>query len=230
MREAVIRHVVWDWNGTLFDDQDLVTRATNASLTAVGGRLLEPEIYRDLYRRPLQEFYFAMVGHEYSDREWAVIDTAFAGTYAAGLSTCALTADALSALDAWSPFTQSLLSMYDHDKLIPLAESLGLSGRLVRIDGRPPTPDYGPKAKYLNAHLTRLQELDPRLEPGHVALVGDCVDDAVAALEIGATAVLYTGGSSSRANLEAAGLGVPVVDSLTEAVALLRGDRSRLAC
>jgi phosphoglycolate phosphatase-like HAD superfamily hydrolase len=220
-----VRHVVWDWNGTLFDDQRLVTAATNASLRAVGGSLLEPERYRDLYRRPLQEFYFAMVGRAYSDREWALIDHAFAQTYAAGLGTCGLTADALHAMDSWAPYGQSLLSMYDHDKLVPLVHALGLGTRLARVDGRPPTPDYGPKAKYLAAHLTRLQEGDATLQAGQVALVGDCVDDAVAALEVGATAVLYTGGSSSRANLEAAGLGLPVVDSLTEAVAVLRGGR-----
>ena len=43
-------------------------------------------------------------------------------------------------------------------------------------------------------------------------------DDAVAAAHVGARAVLYTGGSHSRSSLEAAG--VPVVDTLAEAVAL----------
>ena len=221
-----IRHVVWDWNGTLFDDQTLVTAATNASLLAVGSTLLDAESYRDLYRRPLQEFYFAMVGRAYSDTEWALIDNAFAQTYAAGLGACGLTADALAAMDNWAPQGQSLLSMYDHDKLVPLVDSLGLTTRLNRVDGRPATPDYGPKAKYLTAHLTRLQERDPGLLAGQVALVGDCVDDAMAALEVGATAVLYTGGSSSRANLVAAGLGLPIVDTLTEAVAALRDGRT----
>jgi phosphoglycolate phosphatase-like HAD superfamily hydrolase len=221
-----VRHVVWDWNGTLFDDQNLVTLATNASLRAVGSELLDHERYRDLYRRPLQDFYLALAGRAYSAGEWELIDRAFAQAYAAGLGTCGLTADALTAMDSWAPQGQSLLSMYDHDKLVPLVTSFGLSTRLNRVDGRPPTPDYGPKAKYLAAHLTRLQEDDPALLPDQVALVGDCVDDALAALEVGATAVLYTGGSSSRANLEAAGLGLPIVDTLTEAVALLRDGRA----
>lgn len=220
-----IRHVVWDWNGTLFDDQNLVTAATNASLRAVGSALLDPERYRDLYRRPLQDFYFAMVGRPYTEAEWQLINRAFARTYAAGLEGCGLAADAVTAMDSWAPQGQSLLSMYDHEKLVPLVDAFGLATRLVRVDGRPPTPDYGPKAKYLSAHLTRLRSRDPGLAPERVALVGDCVDDAVAALEVGATAVLYTGGSSSRANLEAAGLGLPVVDTLTEAVAVLRDVR-----
>ncbi|HTJ66574.1 MAG TPA: HAD family hydrolase [Actinospica sp.] len=221
-----IRHIVWDWNGTLFDDQPLVTRSTNASLNAVGISSLGADRYQDLYRRPLQDFYLAMVGREFTAEEWERVEDAFSKTYAAGMTSCGLTADAVNALDAWAPRSQSLLSMYDHDKLVPLVDSFGLAARLARVDGRPPALDYGPKTKYLAAHLTRLQAAYPGLDPAEVALVGDCVDDAMAALEVGATAVLYTGGSSSRSNLEAAGLELPVVDSLTEAVALLRGGRT----
>lgn len=222
----MITHIVWDWNGTLFDDQPLVSTATNASLRAVGCPPLGPDRYQELYRRPLQDFYLAMVGREFTEQEWKLVEDAFSATYAAGMHGCGLAADALTALDAWAPRAQSLLSMYDHDKLVPLVGSFELDVRLARIDGRPPAIDYGPKTKYLAAHLTHLQAAEPALSPEQVALVGDCVDDALAALEVGATAVLYTGGSSSRGNLEAAGLGLPVVDSLTEAVALLRGDRA----
>ncbi|HWG27996.1 HAD family hydrolase [Actinospica sp.] len=221
-----IRHIVWDWNGTLFDDQPLVTRSTNASLNAVGFPSLGADCYQDLYRRPLQDFYVAMVGREFTAEEWERVEDAFSKTYSTGMHACGLTADALFALDSWAPYSQSLLSMYDHDKLIPLVDSFGLAARLARIDGRPPELDYGPKTKYLAAHLTQLQTAYPGLVPARVALVGDCVDDAMAALEVGATAVLYTGGSSSRSNLEAAGLGLPVVDSLTEAVELLRDGRA----
>ena len=221
-----IRHIVWDWNGTLFDDQPLVTRSTNASLSAVGFAVLAADQYQDLYRRPLQDFYLAMVGREFSAPEWELVEAAFSSTYSEGMHTCGLTADALAALDSWAPRPQSLLSMYDHDRLVPLVDAFGLGARLARVDGRPPALDYGPKTKYLAAHLTHLQAGDPDLVASEVALVGDCVDDAMAALEVGATAVLYTGGSSSRRNLEAAGLGVPVVDSLTEAVALLRDGRA----
>ena len=222
MAHSGIKHIVWDWNGTLFNDQMLVTSATNASLLAVGCAELGVGQYEEYYRRPLQEFYLAMVGREFSVAEWTIVESTFSKSYAAGMQVCGLAADALAALDGWAPGTQSLLSMYDHDKLLPLVDTLGLTERLARIDGRPPALDYGPKAKYLVAHLERLRVLHPTLTPSEVALVGDCVDDARAALEVGATAVLYTGGSSSRRNLEAARLGLPVVDSLTEAVVLLR--------
>src|ERR1700761_984905 len=94
-----IRHIVWDWNGTLFDDQPLVTRATNASLLAVGCSELGAGQYQDLYRRPLQDFYRAVVGREFTEPEWKLVEDSFSTAYAAGIHTCMLAADALAALD-----------------------------------------------------------------------------------------------------------------------------------
>lgn len=55
------------------------------------------------------------------------------------------------------------------------------------------------------------------MSPDHTVVIGDAVDDAVAAAHVGARGALHRG-SHSRSSLEAAG--VPVVDSLDEAVAL----------
>ena len=151
-----IRHIVWDWNGTLFDDQLLVTHSTNASLGAVGIPALAADRYQDLYRRPLQDFYLAMVGREFSAEEWELVEDAFSRTYADGMHGCALTADALTAVDAWSPGSQSLLSMYDHDRLVPLVDTFGLGPRLVRhrADGSASGHAHG-RAGWLSRRLFR---------------------------------------------------------------------------
>jgi phosphoglycolate phosphatase-like HAD superfamily hydrolase len=221
----VIRHIVWDWNGTLFDDQEMVVDATNASLRAIGVDLhVTNERYQQLYRRPMEDFYAELVGFPMTDRQWPALDAAFADYYTAQLHDCGLNKDALAAMDAWSaggppPRSQSLLSMYGHESLLRLTGEYELHARLHRIDGRPNDPDFGPKAKYLVRHFEHLQASDPELTADQVALVGDCADDAHAAFHIGAAAVLFTGGSSSRSVLEK--VGVPVVDTLTEAVAAI---------
>lgn len=61
-------------------------------------------------------------------------------------------------------------------------------------------------------HLAALQGVTP----ARTVVIGDAVDDALAAAHAGARAVLFTGGSHSRRSLEE--VGVPVVDSLPEAV------------
>jgi phosphoglycolate phosphatase-like HAD superfamily hydrolase len=219
---STIKHIVWDWNGTLFDDQDLVLAATNASLAAIGvDRHITNERYKELYQRPMEEFYAALIGFPVTAAQWPMLDAAFADHYLSHVRECGLSADALAAMDAWSPRSQSLLSMFGHEDLLRLTRELELHGRFHRIDGRPPELDFGPKAKYLVKHLEHLRAHDPDLTADQVALIGDCADDAYAAFHVGARAVLYTGGSSSRTVLEK--VGVPVVDTLSEAVALLAG-------
>jgi phosphoglycolate phosphatase-like HAD superfamily hydrolase len=46
-------------------------------------------------------------------------------------------------------------------------------------------------------------------------MIGDSVDDAIAARHVGARAILYTGGLQSRADLDR--LGVPVIERLSDA-------------
>ena len=217
---STVKHIVWDWNGTLFDDQDLVLAATNASLAAIGvDRHITNERYKELYQRPMEEFYAALIGFPVTAAQWPMLDAAFADHYLSHVRECGLSADALAAMDAWSPRSQSLLSMFGHEDLLRLTRELELHGRFHRIDGRPPELDFGPKAKYLVKHLEHLRVHDPDLTADQVALIGDCADDAYAAFHVGARAVLYTGGSSSRTVLEK--VGVPVVDTLSEAVAVL---------
>ncbi len=102
--------------------------------------------------------------------------------------------------------------MWHHEALVTLVDSLGLTPHFVRVDGRI-GPNGGHKAEHLVRHLSALDR-----DPADVVVVGDSIDDAWAAQHVGARSVLHTGGFYSREALEAAG--VPVVDSLAEAVAL----------
>jgi phosphoglycolate phosphatase-like HAD superfamily hydrolase len=216
----MIRHIVWDWNGTLFDDQELVLAATNASLLQVGRAVpITGAQYQDAYRRPMEEFYAEFLGYRPTADQWPAIEDAFGQTYEAGVHTCGLSSDAVAAMDAWAPRSQSLLSMFGHDRLLEMTGKFELHARLARIDGRPVDSDFGPKAKYLVRHFEHLRTEDPTLTSAQLTMIGDCVDDADAARAIGASAVLYTGGSSSRAVLAEAG--VPVVDRLIDAVELV---------
>jgi phosphoglycolate phosphatase-like HAD superfamily hydrolase len=106
--------------------------------------------------------------------------------------------------------------MYGHEELVPVVRGFGIEPHFVRIDGRT-GPSGGSKAEHMVRHLKALAGV---AEPERTVVIGDAADDAVAARHVGARAVLYSGGSHSRASL--AGAGVPVVDSLTEAVAEAR--------
>ncbi|MEU5213338.1 HAD family hydrolase [Streptomyces sp. NPDC020742] len=211
-------HIVWDWNGTLFHDIDAVIGATNSAFEEIGLEPITLEIYRELYCVPIPQFYERLMGRMPSEAEWLVMDEAFHRHYSAHRLGCGLTEGADRLLESWqeSGRSQSILSMFGHDELIPLVRGFGIESRFVRVDGRT-GPSGGTKSAQMVRHLAAME----RVDPGRTVVVGDAVDDAVAARDAGAYAVLYTGGSHSRGSLESAAVpGVPVVDSLAEAVEL----------
>lgn len=206
-------HIVWDWNGTLFDDGDAVYRASCELFAALGLPHVTLERYQAEYTRPISLFYQRLFGAEPSPAEMAAMDDRFHDAYRRALLSTALTADARDVLAYWrgTGGTQSLLSMFRHAELLPLVHRHGIADEFVRIDGLV-GGGGGRKAEYLRRHLDALD-----LAAGTpVLVVGDSLDDAAAARASGVACVLYDGGSHARADLEAAG--VPVVDTLTAAL------------
>ncbi|WP_416964158.1 HAD family hydrolase [Streptomyces sp. Agncl-13] len=214
MRMQGSSHIVWDWNGTLFHDNDAIIGATNAAFAELGLTPITMEEYRTLYCVPVPKFYERLLGRLPTDAEWEVMDVTFHRYYAEHRVVCGLTEGAADLLAGWRTAgrSQSILSMYGHDELVPLVREFGIEPHFIRVDGRT-GPSGGSKAEHMVRHLGALTGVDP----ARTVVIGDAADDAVAALHVGARAVLYTGGSHSRASLEV--VGVPVVDSLAEAVA-----------
>lgn len=211
-------HIVWDWNGTLFDDLEVVVAASNATFAEVNLPPLTVEQYREQYRVPIVGFYEQLMGRAPTPEEWLRMDASFHNHYESFRDTCRLTAGVETVLAEWtagSLRSQSLLSMYAHDDLLPLVRRLGLEQHFLRVDGRVSTSGVSGKAEHLVRHLAALAPAE--VTPARTVLIGDVVDDALAAAHVGAHAVLYTGGSHARSELER--VGVPVADTLAQAVA-----------
>ncbi|MER6389852.1 HAD hydrolase-like protein [Streptomyces sp. NPDC001523] len=212
-------HIVWDWNGTLLHDIDAVILATNASFAEFGFAPITLETYRELYVVPVPKFYERLMGRMPTEAEWLVMDETFHRHYWSSAETAGLAEGALELLRGWqgAGSTQSLLSLAPHDKLVPLVRTHGIDTHFLRVDGRT-GPSHTTKAGHLVRHMAAMAAAGVTAD--RTVLIGDAVDDALAAAHVGARAVLYTGGSHSRSSLESAG--VPVVDTLAEAVATAR--------
>lgn len=203
------KHIVWDWNGTLFHDIDAVVGATNEVFRPYELPPLTADGFRAFYTRPIWVFYERMLGRPLTEGEWERLDSGFHDHYFGLAVECGLAEGAELLLKGWTG-TQSLCSMAPHHHLVPKVDSFGISRHFTRIDGLTGLLG-GEKAAHMAAHIR-----SAGVEARQVLVIGDSVDDGLAARHVGARAVLYTGGMSTRAELEATGF--PVVDTLAEAM------------
>ena len=152
-------HLIWDWNGTLLNDLNLMAESTSVALQALGEPAIDVETYRRHHARPLTGFYNQLTGRELSDEEWSTINTQFHQTYASVLHRAELATDAVTALETArnSGFTQSLLSMWIHDQLVPFVSRLGVADYFERIDGHK-AANGETKVESLQNHLVALQD------------------------------------------------------------------------
>jgi len=208
--------VIWDWNGTLLADQQVVLHALNHLLGEFDLPPTDMATYQRLYTRPVRVFYERLFDRPITDGEWDRIDDVFHDAYAHALEDAALADDAHLALDLveGTGRTQSLLSMARHDMLVPLVHRFGIHQRFVVVDGLR-GPGGGRKAGELVAHIQQVAHVAGD-DPSDHLVIGDATDDAEAAAFVGARCVLYDGGSHPREELERHG--VPVVDSLVAAL------------
>ena len=206
------KHLVWDWNGTLFDDFGAVASSTNTVITAAGGPFLTADEQRARFRRPIIDYYSELVSRQLTEEEFAQLDKQFHLAYHDNLRFVDLNRQARDVINQWAG-SQSLLSMWHHRDLVPLIQRFELAESFSLVQGLKAELDGNSKLPHLRQHLETLE-----LAGEHCVLIGDTVDDATAALGVGAQVVLYTGGFASAEAL--ASVDVPRADSLAEALTI----------
>lgn len=207
-----VRHVIWDWNGTLLDDLAIVIEALNVGIGKLGLGPIDEDEYRSHFTRPVRAFYDSLFGRPLADVEWRLLNKTFHDEYFLRVGRAELAVDAIEALTRVDDlsWTQSLLSMTVHDRLVKVVQSHGVLDRFTLLDGlREATGGY--KARHLKEHMISLG-----IGPQDAVVIGDTPDDAVAARGVGTGIILYDGGSHHLSKLE--GMAVPVADTLVEAV------------
>ena len=211
------RHIVWDWNGTVLGDSRVLIDSVISAFTATGFAAVEVEDHQRHFRRPIAEFFEKLANRPLTDGEQRSLQHHFDLAYEEHSARVTLTNDARHALSTWvrAGHTQSLLSMCPHDRLVPLVQKHGVLTFFTRVDGcAPDGPDT--KAWHLKEHLRALD----RIEPDDVVLVGDTVDDALAARAADIRCVVYHSGGDALQGIEHfSGMNVPIARTLSDAVA-----------
>ncbi|ELX8378544.1 HAD family hydrolase [Providencia vermicola] len=208
-------HIIWDWNGTLLDDVHISLLAANKVFNQLGFKELSLHEYRENYSVPVNIFYHNVMGREPTKSEWQTIGDVFNQYYKPNVRTAYLSRGAIEALQYRNKnkFTQSVCSLMEQDELNQSIFDTQVSSYFNLVEGRTlPLLKKG-KSEQLSLHIKKLNIL-----PSRCVVVGDAADDALSAFEVGAKAILYTGGTHCAENL--AKTGAYLVDSLLGAAML----------
>ena len=203
------KHIIWDWNGTLFNDIELCTNIMNQLLEDAKLPQISIEKYRDVFTFPVIDYY-KKLGHDVESENWEKISHQFINEYEANKYQFNIYNDAEEILSQIETFgiSQSILSAYKQDTLDELVAHFNLSKYFIRLIGL----DNIYAASKLENGIKWMDELG--FKNGEVLLIGDTLHDCEVAKAIGADSVLLSLGHQSKEKLSKCG--IPIIDSLSE--------------
>lgn len=205
------KHIIWDWNGTLFNDIKLCADIMNQLLAEINRPPITIKEYRDVFTFPVINYYKAL-GHDVGEENWQKISHQFINTYESNKYSYNIYPDALKVLKYIRDLgiQQSILSAYKQETLNELVEHFNLSEFFIKLVGL----DNIYASGKLENGLKWMKELG--FAKGEVLLVGDTLHDCEVAKAIGADSVLLSLGHQSKKKLEECN--IPIIDSLSELI------------
>ena len=93
----MIRHIFWDWNGTLADDAALLYQAVNTAMAAIGHPRVSAEQLRVQFARPLSALFGRLTDERCHD-EWPAWHAAFIAAHSETQPVLLMRKSALGAL------------------------------------------------------------------------------------------------------------------------------------
>jgi phosphoglycolate phosphatase len=207
MPDFKYKHIIWDWNGTLFDDVWLCLEIINGILRQRNLAQLTPDRYRQIFDFPVINYY-RKLGFDFSTDPFSAISTEFILEYERRRPACRLRAGALQILERnlEQGLTQSILSASKQSYLRQAVEELQISDRFVAVVG---LDDHHATGK---VELGRRLLKQLNLPTGQILLIGDTSHDYEVAQTMGVDCCLISGGHQAEQRLLTCG--VPVLDSL----------------
>ena len=200
--------IIWDWNGTLFDDVDWCVACMNTMLRRRGLPVLaSADAYRQIFGFPVIDYY-RRAGLDLDDEPFASLAAEFMGLYRAvdGHTGLFPQAESLLADCRSAGLHQVILSASEQTDL---ARQTGLFGIAPYFD-----QILGISDIYAASKTDLGRAYIERTRPDSAVLIGDTTHDKEVADALGADCILVAAGHQTRAILGASG--AYVVDSLAD--------------
>ena len=214
MNTSKYKHIIWDWNGTLFDDSWLCVEIINKMLHKRNLPLMSHKHYQETFNFPIVDYY-RNLGFDFTTESFESLGTEFILEYERRRLECKLQRNAIDVLESINNYgiTQSLLSAYKQNTLEEIVEHFQLRRFFIKV--------IGLDNHYANSKIDNGKHWIEKLNFNsyEVLLVGDTIHDYEVVEEIGTDCVLIPSGHHPKEKLKICG--VQILDSLTDILHLL---------
>ena len=205
------KHIIWDWNGTLLDDVEVVINVMNSLLIKRKMTTIDKERYLQIFDFPVINYYTEL-GFNFSLEPFEKIANEYVELYRDAYHACGLQQDAEKILKLIndSGITQSILSASQQAYLDESICFYKIDNFFIKLLG---LNDHYATSKVANGK--KLLE-DLSLSPKEVLLIGDTIHDYEVSKAIGCDCLLVSCGHQHLDKLR--NYDVPVYNSLSDLV------------
>ena len=195
-----IKHIIWDWNGTLLDDNWLSLKAINILLEKYNLSAIEKEKYLEIFTFPVIDYY-RKLGFDFNKISFSVIGTEFIKEYNDRMYDAKMQDGALDILNYFreAGISQSLLSAAKQKMLDDMMMFHNLEKYFIKVLGL--TDHYANSKVYAGKSWINELEYDTK----EILLIGDTIHDVEVADEIGTECVLIAQGHTAYDRLKSSG-------------------------
>ena len=210
-------HIIWDWNGTLFNDVELCTGIMNILLTQESLPNISIKKYKEIFTFPVIEYY-RIAGHTFEKTSFEVLGNQFMDEYEERKDKCDLYGGVRNLLSELQKrnIQQHLLSAYEQNSLNRILKHFSIDKYFRNIVGLDNIYAGG------KTHLAKKLELKIRSNgsSGNILLIGDTIHDYDVAREINSDCILLSHGHQNAERLLK--LGIPVLRNFEELSIILK--------
>ncbi len=195
-----IKYLIWDWNGTLFNDVQLGVDIINNLLKINNLPQITYNTYRDIFTFPVSDYY-KKAGFDFSKTSFEVLGKSFMEQYEKRKYEMNLFEGARDILELArsKDIKQSVLSAYKHDTLVEILNHYRISEYFESINGLDNI--YAGSKEHLGIELRKTITFDK----DEILFVGDTLHDADVANAMDVNCVLISNGHQSAEKLKANG-------------------------
>lgn len=210
-------HIIWDWNGTLFNDVELCASIMNLLLAQESLPNISIQRYKEIFTFPVIEYY-KIAGHTFGKNSFEVLGKQFMIEYELRKGDCKLFPGVIELLSTLQEknIQQHLLSAYEQQSLNTIIRLYSIDNYFQNVVGLDNI--YASGKSHLALDLAK--RIKSNGTAGNILLIGDTIHDYEVAREINSDCILMSHGHQDEDRLLKPG--IPVAKNFNELSKLIK--------